>query len=74
MGRGADPEKSGVRVEKSEGGERGLEGLKEVCGTMLEEGRALIGNKDKGWEIAENLVREGDVWANGEIKIRCGKK
>jgi len=45
-----------------------------VCGTMLEEGRALIGNKDEGWEIAEGLVRKGNFWANEEIKIRCGKK
>jgi len=41
---------------------------------MLEEGRALIGSKKKGWEVVEGLVRDEDFWANEEVRIRCGKK
>jgi len=73
-GRKGRPGKNEVRVVKGKGGNRRLEEEKEVCGTMLEEGRALIGNKEEGWEIVEGLVRSGDFWGNGEVRIRCGKK
>jgi len=46
----------------------------EVKGTLIGEGRALVGGEEEGWEVVEGLVREGDFWTNGVVKIRCGKQ
>ena len=43
-------------------------------GTLIGEGRVLIGGEEEGWEVVEGLKREGEFWTNGVIKIRCGKK
>ena len=77
-GRGDGPGKRGVRVEKKSVGRKGLVGddekVWEVKGTMIGEGRALVGGEEEGWEVVEGLERRGDFWTNGVIKIRCGKK
>jgi len=77
-GKGTGPGKRGVRVEKRSVGKKGLVendgGVEEVKGTLIGEGRALIGGEEEGWEIVEGLKREGDFWTNGKIKMRCGKK
>ena len=77
-GKGSGPGKRGVRVEKRGVGKKGLvedDGeVWEVRGTLIGEGRALIGGEEEGWEVVEGLKREGEFWTNGVIKIRCGKK
>jgi len=77
-GRGDGPGKRGVRVEKRSVGRKGLvedDGKEwEVKGTMIGEGRALVGGEEEGWEAVEGLERKGEFWTNGVIKIRCGKK
>jgi len=77
-GKGSGPGKRGVRVEKSGVGRKGLVedsgNVWEVRGTLIGEGRALVGGEEEGWEVVEGLKREGDFWTNGAIKIRCGKK
>jgi len=77
-GKGDGPGKRGVRVEKRSVGKKGLvedDGkMWEVKGTLIGEGRALVGGKEQGWEVVEGLKRNGDFWTNGTIKIRCGKK
>ena len=77
-GKGDGPGKRGVRVEKRNVGQKGLVGddgkVWEVRGTLIGEGRALVGGEEEGWEVVEGLKREGDFWTNGVVKIRCGKK
>ena len=73
-GRGGRPGKIGARVEKGSVGKRGLEELEMVEGTMLANGRALLGNEKDGWEVATDMVRVGNLWTNGKVAIRCGKK
>ena len=66
--------KIGARVEKGSVGKRGLEELKMGEGTMLANGRALLGNEKDGWEVATDMVRVGNLWTNGKVALRCGKK
>ena len=73
-GKGRRPGKIGARVEKGSVGKRGLEELEMVEGTMLANGRALLGNEKDGWEVATDMVRVGNLWTNGKVAIRCGKK
>ena len=73
-GRERRPGKIGARVEKGSVGKRGLEELKMVEGTMLANGRALLGNEKDGWDVATDMVRVGNLWTNGRVAIRCGKK
>ena len=73
-GREKRPGKIGARVGKGSVGKRGLEDLKMVVGTMLANGRALLGNEKDGWEVVSDMVRVGNLWTNGKVAIRCGKK
>ena len=77
-GRGRRPGEIGVRGEAGRVGKRGLEenegGVREISGTILEGGKALIGGEKEGWEVLVGLKRVGNFWTNGKIKIRCGKK
>ena len=73
-GKGERPGKSGVRVEKRSVGKRGLADLEIVGGVMLANGKALLGNEKDGWRVAHDMVRVGNLWTNGEVAIRCGKK
>ena len=66
--------KSGVRVEKRGVGKRGLADLEIVGGVMLANGKALLGNEKDGWKVVHDMVRVGNLWTNGEVAIRCGKK
>ena len=73
-GKGERPGKSGVRVEKRSVGKRGLADLEIVGGVMLANGKALLGNEKDGWKVVNDMVRVGNLWTNGEVAIRCGKK
>ena len=73
-GKGERPGKSGVRVGKRSVGKRGLADLEIVGGVMLANGRALLGNEKDGWKVVHDMVRVGNLWTNGEVAIRCGKK
>ena len=73
-GKGERPGKSGVRVEKRSVGKRGLADLEIVEGVMLANGKALLGNEKNGWKVVHDMVRVGNLWTNGEVAIRCGKK
>ena len=73
-GKGERPGKSGVRVEKRSVGKRGLADLEIVGGVMLANGKALLGNEKNGWKVVHDMVRVGNLWTNGEVAIRCGKK
>ena len=73
-GRERRPGKIGASVVKGSVGKRGLEELRMVSGTMLANGRALLGNEKDGWEVVSDMVRVGNLWTNGKVAIRCGKK
>ena len=73
-GKGDRPGKSGVRVGKRSVGKRGLADLEIVGGVMLANGKALLGNEKDGWKVVQDMVRVGNLWTNGEVAIRCGKK
>ena len=73
-GKGERPGKNGVRVEKRSVGKRGLADLEIVKGVMLANGKALLGNDKDGWKVVHDMVRVGNLWTNGEVAIRCGKK
>ena len=73
-GEGIRPGKIGARVGKGSVGKRGLEDLKVVRGTMLANGKALLGNEKDGWKVVSDMVRVGNLWTNGRVAIRCGKK
>ena len=73
-GKGERPGKSGVRVGKRSVGKRGLADLEIVGGVMLANGKALLGNEKDGWKVVHDMVRVGNLWTNGEVAIRCGKK
>jgi len=73
-GKGRKPGNNGVRGGRMGVGKRGLVEKVEVVGKMIGEGMALVGDKVGGWEVLEDLVRDGDFWANEKVKIRCGKK
>ena len=34
----------------------------------------MVGDREAGWEVLEDLVKEGEFWTNEKVKIRCGKK
>ena len=72
--KGQGPGKIGARVGKVSVGKRGLEDLRIVVGTMLANGKALLGNEKDGWEVVSDIVRVGNLWTNGEVAMRCGKK
>jgi len=77
-GKGNGPGKRGIRVENRGVGKKGLVGAEggvvEVKGTMIGEGRALIGGVEEGWEVLEGFKQDGDFWTNGTVKVKCGKK
>ena len=77
-GRGRRPGEIGVRGKSGGVGKRGLEGekegVREISGTILDGGKALIGGDKEGWTVLVGLTRVGNYWTNGKVKIRCGKK
>ena len=52
----------------------GKEGVKEIEGTILDGGKALIGGEKEGWKVLVGLTSVGNYWTNGKVSIRCGKK
>ena len=76
-GRGRRPGEIGVRGGVRSVGKRGLEGkeegVREISGTILDGGKALIGGEKEGWQVLVGLTRVGNFWTNGKVKIRCGK-
>ena len=77
-GKGRGHGEIGVRGKSGGVGKRGLErkeeSVREIDGTILEGGKALIGGEKEGWRVLVGLMRVGNFWTNGKIKIRCGKK
>ena len=73
-GRGAEPGKIGVRAKRSGVGKGRLAEVVEVKGTLIGEGRALIGDRASGLKLLEGLERDGDFMTNGVVRIKCGKK
>ena len=77
-GKGRRPGEIGVRGKSGGVGKRRLEGkdegVREIDGTILEGGKALIGGEKEGWKVLVGLTRVGNYWTNGKVKIRCGKK
>ena len=77
-GKGKGPGKIGVSGGKGVVGKRGLkDGMEEVWeipGTVIGEGKVLVGSEEEGWEVLVGLTRVGNFWTNGKVKIRCGKK
>ena len=73
-GNGAGPGKIGVRGGKGIGGEKRLAEVVERQGSMIGEGRALVKRGDGAYDLLEYMVRDGDFWTNGSVRIRCGKK
>ena len=73
-GNGAGPGKIGVRGGKGKGGEKRLAEVVEKRGSMIGEGRALVSRGDGTYDLLEDMVRDGDFWTNGKVRIRCGKK
>ena len=73
-GNGAGPGKIGVRGGKGKGGEKRLAEVVERQGSMIGEGRALVKRGDGAFDLLEDMVRDGDFWTNGSVRIRCGKK
>ena len=41
---------------------------------MIGEGRALVKRGDGAYDLLEDMVRDGDFWTNGSVRIRCRKK
>ena len=73
-GNGVRPGKIGVRGGKGKGGEKRLAEVVERQGSMIGEGRALVKRGDGAFDLLEDMVRDGDFWTNGSVRIRCGKK
>ena len=73
-GNGAGPGKIGVRGGKGKGGEKKLAEVVERQGSMIGEGRALASRGDGTYDLLEDMVRDGDFWTNGRVRITCGKK
>ena len=73
-GNGAGPGKIGVRGERGKGGVKRLAEVVERQGSMIGEGRALVKRGDGAYDLLEDMVRDGDFWTNGSVRIRCGKK
>ena len=73
-GNGAGPGKIGVRGGKGKGGTKRLAEVVERQGNMIGEGRALVKRGDGAYDLLEDMVRDGDFWTNGSVRIRCGKK
>jgi len=72
-GKGKKPGNVGVRGGGGSVGKRGLVEKMEIKGKVIGGGMALIREGGGGWEVLEELVKEGDFWTNEKIKIRCGK-
>ena len=73
-GNGAGPGKIGVRDGKEKGGKKRLAEVVERQGSMIGEYRALVKRGDGAYDLLEDMVRDGDFWTNGSVRIRCGKK
>ena len=77
-GKGKRPGEIGVRGGIRSVGKKGLEGreegVREISGTILNGGKALIGGEREGWQVLVGLMRVGNYWTNGKIKIRCGRR
>ena len=41
---------------------------------MIGNGMALVGDKESGFDLLEELERDRDFMTNGKVWIRCGKK
>ena len=46
----------------------------EVKGKMIGNRMALVGDKESGFDLLEELERDGDFMTNGKVRIRCGKE